>query len=956
MPISTRLADYLAQVVAHCQYQLNQWYVLPESLSLDGLALTALHFLHTAIDRNEVAGAARQDYLLVLPDAELPETLLQSALLGALLSKYRANYIMASPTAVRYAPEDILLRIKSNGDTDLRQVTAVDATGAITKLTSFPISKGLLEPAAHRNFVKLLSVKEAKEKGFESYPRAARRLADNMRAIQGLLKDVDGFVAAFPHRLGLLCAPGVLETLQAELPLPVRDWKQGGGCTLTLPLAPLVEAARNYATLNSKAFAPVKPENLPVCDELLIFDADKYCDGNGLFDQIRDGRSWNNYRNLVLIGSRRPRADHAFCSWEWTPEELALLRDLPCRPPVVLACGAPAVRAAHEALCQTIAELATSAGINLKPLLRYAAQFYRLVLPPAHAATHQEATRQTAGLLAWVQGRIADDEPFAEAGIWGEKRGEIRDELLARFEVLAQAVAQSRAKFDAVRTACAAPAMPTWPKGKAKRGQLPPVVLVLPRREAAATEAALKAALTPGHAVRLRVVPAHRLPWAMAQAALNRPEAVWLLPTLRFGRNNANESELNLYRQLMLLRAEVRLLAYEGIEEGRAEQLAVCHGQLVEAALLHPGRAHFVGELRPVVPEQPGAPPVPPDASEALPPLTYTPQPLPDADTESGFADLDAVFGPLVESDIALTWKPVWPPAPEAARAADLPDAPEPRLDDDDYEGEEVEEPELLPKAMPVYTLRFNSGEEVTLPATARVYGRPQATDKWQPRTPPQLLGGDEVLIIESNPNAIREELARSQPEKMREIDEMASLWKQVLRRLLHDFHHGDIAALHQKLKRRGLRVREQSVASWVSSEGKTRFPEAEEDLEAIAKLEAHHRGASAQLAAQLDRVKVARRYNDRAVAGHSRSFNAQVRRFLNDNRAVPANPELAGRLRNTQPRRLHSVVLAAPNQPTFSGLYHERYLIAAAGGAAGPRLFPRFCRGYFAWSRHRPR
>ena len=60
--------------------------------------------------------------------------------------------------------------------------------------------------------------------------------------------------------------------------------------------------------------------------------------------------------------------------------------------------------------------------------------------------------------------------------------------------------------------------------------------------------------------------------------------------------------------------------------------------------------------------------------------------------------------------------------------------------------------------------------------------------------------------------------LARSQPEKMREIDEMASLWKQVLRQLLHDFYPGDVAALHKKLKRWGLRVREQSVANWVSS------------------------------------------------------------------------------------------------------------------------------------------
>ena len=914
MPISTQLANYLDQVVARCQYQLNQWYMLPESLGVDRLALTALHFLHTAIDRNEIVGEARKDYLLVLPDAELPENLLQSALLGALLSKYRANYIMAGPITMRYAPEDILLRIKSNGDTDLRQVVAVDAAGAITKLTSFPTPEGLLEPSSHRNFVKLLSVKEAKEKGFESYPRAARHLANNMRAIRGLLKDVDGFVAAFPHRLGLLCAPGVLEALQTELPLPVRDWKQGGGCTLTLPLAPLVEAARNYSTLNSKVFSIA--ESLPVCDELLIFDADKYCDGNGLFDQIRDGRNWNNYRNLVLIGSRRPRADHTFCSWEWTPEELALLRGLPCRPPVVLACVAPAVRAAHEALGRAISELSVSAGINLKPLLRYAALFYRLVLPLGHAVAQQEATRQTAELLGWVQGRLADDEPFAEAGIWGEKRGEIRMELLARFDALAQAVAQSRAKFDAVRAACAAPAMNTWPKGKAKRGQSPPVVLVLPRREAAATEAALKATLTPGHAARLRVVPAHRLTWAMAQAALNRPEAVWLLPTLRFGRGNANESELNLYRQLMLLRAEVRLLAYEGIEESRAEQLAVRHGQLVEAALLHPGRAHFVGELRPVLPEQAAELPVSPIESEALPSLTYTPQPLPDADMTSGFADLDAVFGPLAESDISLAWKPVWPPTPEAARADDSPDASELHLEEDD-EGEEAEDVELMPKAMPLYVLRFYSTEKFTLPATARVYGRLHATEKWQPRTPAQLLGGDEVLIIESNPHAIREELIRSQPEKMRETDEMASLWKQVLRRLLHDFYHGDVAALHQKLRHRGLCVREQSVANWVSSEGKTRFPEAEEDLEVIAQLEVHHRGASAQLAAQLERVKAARRYNDRAVAGHSRSFNAQVRRFLNDNRAVPANPELAGRLRNIQPRRLHSVALATPNQLT---------------------------------------
>ena len=925
MAFDLTLTDYLHQVVARCELQLSNWYALntlPESLQPDALALTTLHFLHTAIDRNEGRPGPRQDYLLVLPDAKLSENVLQGALLGALLSKYRANYITASPAKVDYASGDVLLRIKSNGGTDLRQVVQVDTAGEITKLTRFPTSDGLRDPAPHRNFVRLLPEDEARQMGFGAYtPAVAQRLAANMNAIRGLLKDVGGLVAAFPHRLGLVCKRDVMEALQAALPLPVRYWRTSGTGHLALPLAPLVEAARTYDTLNQQAFAGNTAR--PVCDELLIFDADKYCDGNGLFDQIREGRGWQNYRNLVLIGSRRPRADHDFQSWEWTPEEMALLRGLPCRPPQVVPCVAPAVRAAHEALCHRISILAVTHGPELKALLRGAALFYRLVLPPANGPLQQEAVRQNAGLLAWVRGQLDSDEVFAAVGIGGEARGQIRAELLTLFEALSQAVAGSGAKFEAVRTACAAPPPACWPKGKARRGKLPPVVLVLPRRDVAAAEAALKLALLPSEAARLRVLPEQRLALAIAQPALNRPGAVWLLPALRFGRQTLDRNEMSLYRQLLLLQADVRLLAYEGVEEGRAAQVAARHGQLVEAALLHPGRAHFVGELLPVLPARPAPPPVETvpvvlTAAAVLPPLIYTPIALPDPGMQAGYDDLDDLFGPLPAAGplAAFAWRPVSPPSVAELAADDLAEAPEPNLTDDETDDDETAEREGQPNPEQAYTLRFANGEEKTLPATARVYARLLPGDDWHPRTPPQLLSGDEVLLIVSNSSAIRAELAGLQPEKMQEIDNMAKLWKAVLKQLWQQFYHRDVAALHRKLQAQGLRVREQSVANWLNEAGSTRFPEAWSDLQALAGLETRHLGAAAQLAPQLDRLRTARRTNDRAVAGYSRSFNAQLKRYLKDNRAVPTDPELARLLGNTRPRLLHSVVLTGPHHP----------------------------------------
>ncbi len=927
------LTDYLHQVEKRCRQQLEAWYgldALPPGLQPDALSLTALHFLHTAIDRNEGATGPRQDYLLVLPDAKLSEEVLRGALLGALLSKYRANYITASPVKVAYASGDILLRIKKNGETELRQVVQVDAAGGILKLTRFPNPDGLRDPAPHRNFVRLLPADEANQMGFGAYgPAVAQRLAANMNAIRGLLKDVDGQVAALPHRLGLICKREVIDGLQAVLPLPVRYWRSNGNGHLHLPLAPLVEAARSYSKL--KAFAEAKAR--PVCDELLIFDADKYCDGNGLFDQIREGRGWQNYRNLVLVGSRRPRADHDFRSWEWTPEELALLRGLPCRLPQVVPCVAPAVRAAHEALCQRIGALAVAHGPELKALLRGAALFYRLVLPLANGPSQQEPVRQTAGLLAWVRVQLESDEVFAAVGIGGVAREQIRAELLILFETLAQAVASSGAKFEAVRAACAAPAPANWPKGKARRGKLPPVVLVLPRRDVAAAEVALRTALQavllPDQVTRLRVMPVQRLAQAIAAPALNRPGAVWLLPSLRFGRQTPDHNELSLYRQLLLLQADVRLLAYAGVDEGRATQLAARHAQLVETALLHPGRAHFVGELRPELPARPvvlaageTAPATPPAEAE-LPPLTYTPQLLPDPEAQANFDELDDLFGPLpapaaaASPLAAFAWRPVSAPSAADLAADDLTDAPEPDLTDDDSDDDETVEHEGQNTPEQAYTLRFANGEEKTLPATARVYARLPPDPNWQPRTPPQLLSGDEVLLIVSNPGAIRVELVGLQPEKMQEIDEMSKLWKDVLRRLCQRFFHSDVAALHRKLQFHGLSVHLQSVTNWLNTTGSTRFPEAWSDLQALADLEARFLKEEAQLAPQLERLRTARRANDRAVAGYSRSFNAQLKRYLKDNRAVPTDPELARLLGNTRPRLLHSVVPAGPNHPT---------------------------------------
>ncbi len=901
----SHLADYLKQVTAYCRWQLAQWYTV-EELQLDQLALTALHFLHTAIDQNESIVGPKENYLLLVPDVTLADSALGGALMGALLGKYRANYIMAEATPLAYEVDDILLRIPRKGAPELQQVKR-EKDGAIEALTEYPRSKTLLGSPRHRNFVKLLPKEKAQAMGFGSYTTSSvAKLGNNIVGVQKLVRGIEGIVAYFPHRLGLICSPVALENLEAHLPLPIRSWTRNGP-QLRLPLAPLVEAARSYSTLKHTAFA--RAQTKLVCDELLILDANNYCNGNGLFDEIQDGRSAGRYRNLILVGSRYPKGQHDFRTWEWTPEELAILRGLPCRAPVVYPCAAPELREVYQALKHRVSELADADGLSLPGLLTSAGLFCRLVLPPATPGTQSEAIRQTAGLVAWIAEKMPDDA-FAAADVWGDERTEIRADVLRRFEALAAAIRQRNAKFEAVRLACAAPAAASWPKSQAKRGKLPPVVLVLPRREAAATEAALRAALTPGHAARLRVVPVQHLEWAVAQAALNRPEATWLLPGLRLSREEGGE--LTLYRQLLLLRAEVKILAYEGIEEGRAAQVAAHHHRLVEAALLHPGRAHFVGSLLPARPGSVAAPaPAVAPALAAnlpaeLPAITYVPAAPPTPAASAQFAELDALFGPLSEKEIKA-WLPAATPAADTIAAADQPDTPEPALPD---ELTTEDDPEETSASRLTCLLRFSDGSEEWLAATASVYIRPPGLAVWQARIVAQLLPGDDVFVVKASPQVVRAELASRQRATMQEIDSMTDCWKNVLRGLWRDFYHQDTDALHRKLQWKGLRVRRSSLASWLNPDGPTRFPEAHGDLVAIAELESHHRGNQAALAARLPRMAAARRYNDRAVAGYGRSINSQVHKYLQNNQALPDEP-LATLLRATHPRRLLSLVLA---------------------------------------------
>ena len=123
MDFTQKLQAYVSATTSHAKKQLQGWFNL-DILGLSDLALATFYFLYRAIDDNENKrlGEEAEDYLLVLPDAALEEEALYGALLGAILGKYRANYMDATRTTTEYSIGDILLSAKKNGEYQLWQV------------------------------------------------------------------------------------------------------------------------------------------------------------------------------------------------------------------------------------------------------------------------------------------------------------------------------------------------------------------------------------------------------------------------------------------------------------------------------------------------------------------------------------------------------------------------------------------------------------------------------------------------------------------------------------------------------------------------------------------------------------------------------------------------------------------------------------------------------------------
>ncbi|RZJ86450.1 MAG: hypothetical protein EOO60_13420, partial [Hymenobacter sp.] len=324
-------------------------------------------------------------------------------------------------------------------------------------------------------------------------------------------------------------------------------------------------------------------------EELLVFDVRQYCDGNGKFTNLLQGKQQGYYRNLVLVGSRAPVAQpgstpHPFCQWEWTPEELLTLQGQTLRYPVVEQVADPALLALHEATLAEWTALEKQHGLDLTFLRRALSLFYRLLLP----ASSDEASGvriQTLGLRQWVDAQLRQRGIFSDTLVYDPVlRQNITNCLLSAFEKLAVQLSCHNAKAEHLRNLLTPSDAPT-PKR---------VLVVVSHRDVELAREAFAAAF--GSAgQRLEVVDGRHLTEHLRNPALTQPGVLWVLGCLRVGRQLDNE--LSLYRRLLMSGAEVRVLAYAGIETGRYAQLATLHQHLVEQALAHPDRTHFTNCL-----------------------------------------------------------------------------------------------------------------------------------------------------------------------------------------------------------------------------------------------------------------------------------------------------------------------------------------------------------------------
>ncbi|GAB3589591.1 hypothetical protein [Hymenobacter daeguensis] len=836
--LAAQLSAYVDELCALFARELEEWYEL-RSMNLSRLGLATLYLLHKALDANEGKTVdERVDYLLVLPDRLLDELALDGALLGAMLLKYRANYIAASQAPTRYAVGDVMLRLKNDGESELREVHEVDATtGQIVK--TFDPEKRRGRNAATtfyggnvRNGVRLLSRQECKHLGLDgvyTHKQTRLGLAGNFRFIRDTLR-IQDWVSAFPHRLGVLCDGRLTERLHATAPMPLRRWSSQGNPTLQLPVPPMVEAASSYERLKTQVFnMHGVPGGGPV-EELLIMGHERYCDENGLFDAIRMGRNWGYYQNLLLVGSRPPRVAHPFRVWEWTPEEMALLQGQPVRYPELHEVYNDSLHQATVALQDAVELVEIEYGVNQRALLHVLPLLWLLTLPPM-GTKGSEIERQTAALLLWAQTLLEDDGPYRDALLTLRPAEMVSTRQLLKkcLAEVADCLHHANAKYAALRELALA-----------HNGR---VVLVVASREVESTAAALKADW-PTRKAPL-VVSGKELREKLSDEKLNQATTLWILPALRIGKQG--EDELMMYRRALRARGRVIVLAYSGLEAARYAQVELYHRRRVATALHHPDRPHFGVHIKLL------------ELVESAQIVTATPA----ADTTIGpdsaaaaaiYSVLDELFGKLNIEEAQRT------------NLNTSLNSKQRRLTD--------EEPGVADERLQL-RLIFTDNTEMRLAPSTRVLTQDVDGD-WLLRRPGELLSGDRVIIVETDPAQVRRYLSQRFPAEAQAVQEAWGWWRNALRMLLAKHYYGSWERLYYVLTKKGLAVKFVRFEQWLTDEN-FRFPRLWQNLMALYDLAEEKLGASNPLRGRMDAVYQARRFHNREVARVNRQVSGPL-------------------------------------------------------------------------------
>ena len=690
--------------------------------------------------------------------------------------------------------------------------------------------------------MRLLSRRQAKNFGLDKdYP--SKTLRDNLTTAIGQIREFlhqAPLVSDYPHRMGVVCTSNTTAFVAETHPMPLRDWSTQHNPRMLLPLEPMAETARSYHNLEKNVFNRRGEYN--TVEELLIFDAHQYCDGNGRFGQILQGRNQGYYRNLVLVGSRAPHVSPGtepprFRRWEWTPEELALLRGQCLRYPQVEVIAAPELAASHAAALAAWATLEKDYRLDLSTLRRLLPLFYRLLLPPDNTEGG-EVARQLISLCHWAEALWSKQSLFSQALIYEPRLiRELSERMSVQLMDVGNHLRKHNSKYERLR-AILSPADGPAPST---------VVLVVSRRELDVTQTALRQALTPSELSRLKIVDGSRMSQHLRNPALNQDRAVWVLASLRVG--GRQEQELSVYRRLLLARADVRLLAYKGIEQERFVQIERMHLRLVSQAIQHPDRAHFTHVAAPVFALS--TQPLPGESSAVAPTAIGSAEPT--------SIELNNLFGD---------------PGDGSLLAAEADSADEEDWGDDALS---VQGQQCLLHFTDQTNCQTAYGRAVDVALrlpTGAMLGR---------RLPGALLPGDEVLLLRPDGVRLMNYLRRQDLDAFAAIDAAAACWVHALRRLYQRFDR-QATRLHQRLRAAGMRPSLATVERWLVPGSPLRFPRAKISLLAIAQLEQEVFGATAELAGQLTNVLAQRR-----------RYNVAVRKEANRNSVLLFDAYVSG-------------------------------------------------------------